>query len=119
MLTIVPADEATTLRCHREAGREGHCLAMTENGEWQGFCLYNFTEESLVIHTLFTEDELLAEGLVRAAVNIAHNRGYSTATCTERRFSAMLKRLEFREDTDGFHVDVETFFKPCCGCCHG
>ncbi len=119
MLTIVPADEATTLRCRQEAGRGGNCLAMTENGEWQGFCLYDFAEETLVIHTLFTEDELLAEGLVRAALNIARNRQIPTALCTDRRFPAMLKRLEFQEGVDGFRVDVEAFFKPCCGCCHG
>lgn len=118
MLTIVPADEATTLRCRREAERGGNCLSMTENGEWKGFCLYDFADEKLVIHTLHTEDELLAEGLIRAAVNIARNRQIPVALCTDGRFPAMLERLGFIKEEYRWLVEVEAFFKPCCGGCH-
>ena len=119
MLTIVPADEATTRRCCEEAGREGNCLAMTENGEWKGYCLYTYDEQLLTIHTLETDEEILAEGLIRAAANIARNRMVFTLLCEDTRYPQLLTALGFLEQPEGLCVDVHVFFKPCCGGCHG
>lgn len=116
MLTIVPADEATASRCRQAAGQSGSCLSMTENGEWKGFCLYTEADDRLTVHTLETDDELLAEGLLRAALNIARNRELPIAVCEDTRFPELLRRLGFVESADGACVDTVAFFRPCCGC---
>lgn len=116
MLTIVPADESTAARCRKAAGKNGECLAMTENGEWKGFCLYTLAGDRMTVHTLETGDELLAEGLLRAALNIARNRELPLAVCEDERFPELLCRLGFAKTDGGAAVDVVMFFHPCCGC---
>lgn len=116
MLTIVPADEMTAARCCKAAGKEGECLAMTENGEWKGFCLYTGKDGRVTVHTLETDDELLAEGLLRAVLNVARNRELPLAVCEDDCFPALLSRLGFAKTEEGAAVDVISFFHPCCGC---
>ncbi len=117
MLIIVPADETMAARCCAHAGMDGFVLSMTDGGEWKGYCLYTYTEERLTIHRTETDDELLAEGLVRAAVNIANNRAVPTAVCEDVRFADMLRRLGFADDEGVLSVQVQDFFKPCCCSC--
>ena len=117
MLIIVPADETTTARCCEHAGRDGLVLSMTDGGEWKGYCLYTYNQDFLTIHRTETDDELLAEGLVRAAVNIANNRTVPEAVCEDMRFADMLHRLGFVATDDGVSVQVQDFFKPCCCAC--
>ena len=119
MLIIVPADETMTARCCEHAEKDGFVLSMTDGGEWKGYCLYTYTQDRLVIHRTETDDELLGEGLVRAAVNIANNRSISLAVCEDMRFADMLCRLGFVNTESGCSVQVQDFFKPCCcGCAH-
>ena len=117
MLIITPADESIADKCCESAGRDGECLSMTEDGEWKGYCLYTIIENKIVVHTLSTDEEILAEGLVRAAINIARNREIPTALCTDTQWPKMLHRLGFTETEGGQQVDVTEFFKPCCTEC--
>lgn len=117
MLIIVPADEVTAARCREHAGLDGSVLSMTDGGEWKGYCLYTYNQDALTIHRTETDDELLAEGLVRAAVNIANNRAVPVAVCEDLRFADMLKRLGFVAAEGSVSVQVQDFFKPCCCAC--
>ena len=117
MLVIVPADESVANACREKAHRGGDCLSMTENGEWKGFCLYDINSEKIVIHTLSTDEDILAEGLVRAAINVARNREIPNAICTDTQWPQMLRRLGFKDTEDGWQMDVADFFKPCCSGC--
>jgi predicted GNAT family acetyltransferase len=119
MLIIVPADEEMTARCCAHAGLQGSVLSMTDGGEWRGYCLYTYNQDRLMIHRTETDDELLGEGLVRSAVNIANNRAVPVAVCEDLRFESMLHRLGFVDAVGGLSVQVQDFFKPCCcGCAH-
>ena len=57
------------------------------------------------------------ELLIRATLNYLDINGVKRGWCTEEKFFSELKKLGFKEFENGYDVNTEEFFKPCCSGC--
>ena len=64
---------------------------------------------------LSTEDLSIGEGLLRAALNFAANRGYYMAVCTAKNADAVRARLPFEEKNGRFQNDIPSLLAGTCG----
>ena len=93
MLTMNPVDpdHLPELFSRFEFAYDEHCFAVeaADNGAPLGFCLFEFVGGLCRILRLadagdeMIQDAALADGLLKAALNVAHRRGYTVAVLSD------------------------------------
>lgn len=116
MITILPADEAfyaahgiddPNLRAMVIAGGE----TVTE------YILFLLGDKEMELLEMYTDDFVIEEGLVRAALNYGFRREKETAFCTNPRMDAILKFLIFQDTGERKEVSLNEFFSRGCKHC--
>ena len=118
MLSIVAADEAALHRlCVRNDGEPPVSGLVMRDGTTEiGYILYRVTGTECVLLRGQAPDEVLLEGLVRAALNAALSNGAETALCGEESLFPLLSRLRFVKTDNCFRILIREFFNhSCCG----
>ena len=64
--------------------------------------------------TVADNDELLAEGLIRSALNFAANRGAYIAKCSQSEFDGVLKMLGFAANGGEYSGEIPELLKGSC-----
>ena len=116
MITILPADDAfyavkgitdPQLRAMVIAGGE-----MIEE-----YILFSLNGKEMELLEIYTNDFVIEEGLVRAALNYGFRREVETAFCTVPRMDAVLKFLIFKDVNGRKEVSLNEFFSRGCKHC--
>ena len=81
-----------------------------ENEKSPGHCIFT---ESGEIKNIVDYDNVF-ELLVRATLNYLDLHGVKRGFCTNEKLFDSLKKLGFKECSNGCEVDIAQFFKPCC-----
>lgn len=71
--------------------------------------------EEVTLQSVDAPDDVFAEGLVRAALNVGRERGIACAVCGETALFPLLDRLRFEVTENGRAVDIAAFFARGCG----
>lgn len=71
--------------------------------------------EELTLLSVDAPDDVLAEGLVRAALNAGRERCIARAVCSEPTLFSLLDKLRFQVTENGRAVDIAAFFARGCG----
>lgn len=118
MLAIVAADEEALHRLCVQNNIEPPVsgLVMRDGVTEIGYILYRVTGTECVLLRGQAPDEMLLEGLVRAALNAALSNGAETASCGEEALFPLLSRLRFVKTDNCFRILIREFFNhSCCG----
>ena len=92
------------------------CLTATEKENVIGRIWYVVTEKHAELLFLSEGEEVLREGLVRAALNAAELAGAREALCHCADMAPLLERLKFLRGEEGWSVSIGEFFsRPCRG----
>ena len=70
--------------------------------------------DTMTLLTVDAPDDVLAEGLVRAALNAGRERGCVWAACKNAALFPLLDRLAFEQTADGRAADIPAFFARGC-----
>lgn len=79
-------------------------------------CLIKIDGRFCEIQNIVTDysDKLLTEGLLRAALNFAGNRGAYTAKCCDENISDVLTILGFKKSEEFYEGDIPTLLQGSC-----
>ena len=116
MITILPADkEKTTALAQKEAvSLPISAMIMTDGTNELGYVLYRVEKDVLEIIKLYSCDNFLEEGLVRAALNDGVNRQTVTAVCQNTALFFLLESLGFSFKNNEMNIFIPDFFnRPC------
>jgi len=116
MITILPADEAF----YRERGITDPALRamVIAGGETiEEYILFTLGDKEMELLELYTDDFVIEEGLVRAALNYGFRREMETAFCVNPRMDAVLKFLVFKDTGERKEVSLNEFFSRGCKHC--
>lgn len=116
MITILPADETF----YAEHGiTDPHLRAMVIAGAEtvEEYILFSLQGKEMELLEMYTNDFVIEEGLVRAALNYGFRREVETAFCTVSRFDAILKFLIFKDADGRKEVSLNEFFSRGCKHC--
>lgn len=91
-----------------------------ENEEVLGECtLVLFEKYAEVTKVSFSEkNSFVVEGLLKAAFNLAANRGYYIGRCNVLSVSFCLDRMNFNKTENGYENDIPSILMGSCGNCH-
>ncbi len=116
MITILPANEKE--REHLGL-TDPAVLAMVVAGEEviREYIVFSLHDTDMELLEMHTEDFVLQEGLVRAALNYGFRREKQNAFCAVPAMQKILEFLQFTKQDDGYHVALSEFFSRGCTCC--
>ena len=80
-----------------------------------GSCELWIHDETADVTTITADDAEVGEGLVRAALSFAANRGVYMAVCTAKDAEAVTARLPFEKRGGVLGNDIPTLLTGCCG----
>lgn len=111
MIRVTVIDDERIVGSVSDIKGEGVLMAWAqENEKSPGYCIFTDAGEIKAIKD--TED--VFELLVRATLNYLDLNGVERGFCTNEELFEGLKKLGFKEYSNGYEVDISTFFKPCC-----
>lgn len=121
MIEVLPIREMGKLQpLYTAAGLrlEEGCLAVqaTAGAEVLGQCLFKIEGgKQTVLHLEPTDDILMADGILRAALHVGVGAGVTVATYAATAPEDLFRRLAFLTDTPG-ELNIEKLFQSCsCG----
>ena len=116
MITILPANEK-----QREilGLTDPSVCAMVVAGEdvIREYIVFSIGTTDMELLEMRTDDFVLQEGLVRAALNFGFRREKQTAVCKVPEMKEILEFLQFRKQENGYFVELSEFFSRGCKCC--
>lgn len=116
MITILPANEK-----QREilGLTDLSVCAMVVAGEEviREYIVFSLLDTDMELLEMHTDDFVLQEGLVRAALNYGFRREKQTAICKTAEMTEILEFLKFKKQSNGYFVDLSEFFSRGCKCC--
>ncbi len=116
MITILPADEAFyTANGITDPALRAMVIAGGEIVE--EYILFSLNGKEMELLEMYTDDFVIEEGLVRAALNYGFRREVETAFCVNPRMDAILKFLVFKEADGRKEVSLNEFFSRGCKHC--
>ena len=121
MVEVHPADNETAKRLAQPYGEfsDARAMTMSRAGEDLGWILYRVDRDRMELIALYSAEEPLEELLVRAALNDAVNALAIDAVCRNPAHFALLERLGFTAEGDGYTIFIPSFFMRPCNGCHG
>ena len=117
MITILPADEAF-YKAHNITDPQMRAMVIAGSETISRYILFALGETEMELLTLETEDFVLQEGLVRAALNYGFRRDKETAFSVNPDMDAVLRFLRFDDTGDRKEVSLGEFFSRGCKCCN-
>ena len=125
MVSIVPADDARRAELLGQAGIADDgaaCLVAVNRTRLCGYAVYRLTEHTAELLAAEADDSLLADGLIRAALHAAREKGAVTACCRQPALYPVLGALGFVPmqaetggNADGLCAMIEAALKGHCG----
>lgn len=96
--------------------QDGICRFTATNGnQTLGNLRCRFSDETVEVTAVYSDDAVISEAMIRAALNAGLERGCRQAVCPKE-METMARRLRFAETENGFAVDLTAFFsRPCSG----
>lgn len=88
-----------------------------ENEEKLGFCTFSVDGYSMKFVEVKCEDDIIIEGLARAAMNFAANKNAYIAKADKALFCVAFKRLGF-EGNEEMSVEIPEALTSGCTCSH-
>lgn len=92
-------------------------MKASENENDLGFCTFNLNGYNMTFEEISCDDDIIIEGLARAAMNFAANRNAYIAKIKKAHFCAAFKRLGF-EGEDILSVEIPEALTSGCNCPH-
>lgn len=85
MISIVPADDSVRSAALQGAflHNQADCLVAMNNQERLGYVFYSVRGDTVELLTLQADDAVVADGLIRSALNSAFHSGASEAICKD------------------------------------
>ena len=118
MIAIAAVKGKSYMELAAEDGMSGGeiCLAASDNTSCLGRIWYSMREENRQAELLLlvAQEEVLREGLLRAALNAAELAGAQTAVCRCPEMVPLLERLGFLREKEGWSVSIPAFFSRTC-----
>ena len=116
MIAIAAAEGALYRQLADEdaAPPNASCLVATEGGRVTGRVWYLVARSHVELLLVQAQEELLQEGLLRAALNAAELNGAEEACCRCQELAPLLHRLGFLQGTDCWSVSLKEFFSRGC-----
>lgn len=122
MITIKEADAATyeKWRAYKEFPQKARGLIVQDGNRQAGYIWYETLGKQLRLLCLEAPDQLLAEGLVRAALHYADCHGVEDAVCGLTDWRPLWEHLGFivngERGGEEWQVSIREFFsRPCQG----
>lgn len=115
MITILPADEAFLQSVAAPDGVEAMVLRDSD-GSVFGHSLFRMIGDRVEVLSVDTALPVMAEGLIRAVLNVGDCRGAIYGFCANEELAPMLRHLEFTPVEDGHAVSLSQFFRGECHC---
>lgn len=106
MITFVPDTTAPEIK-----------ISAYESESFLGCCTFTIDGYYMDFVTIECDDDLITEGLARAAMNCAANRSVYIARLRKDFFCPAFKRLGF-EGGDVLSVEIPEALGSGCSCCH-
>lgn len=116
MITILPADDAF-YAAHGIVDPSLRAMVIAGGDEISEYILFTLNGKEMELLEMYTDDFVIEEGLVRAALNYGFRREIQTAFCTASRFDAILKFLIFKDADGRKEVSLNEFFSRGCKHC--
>ena len=116
MITILPADEAFYV-AHGITDENLRAMVIAGGETVQEYILFSLNGKEMELLEMYTDDFVIEEGLVRAALNYGFRREAETAFCTVPRMDAILKFLVFKDVNGRKEVSLNEFFSRGCKHC--
>ncbi len=92
-------------------------IKVLENDAELGFCTFTVEGFNMNFTDIDCSDDILVEGLARAAMNYAANRNAYIAKIKKEHICPAFKRLGFSE-SDGLFVEIPEALTTGCSCSH-
>ncbi len=89
--------------------------AAFESGENVGSARLTFSGTRCELMSVGAEDEETAEGLIRACLNAAGNRGAYSCLYKADAFSGVARSLGFEDSPQGLYGEIPFVLAGCCG----
>ena len=82
-----------------------------------GFCLFDMLDNSLVIHKLKPQNDLmLADGILRSALHVGVENGIMSAFYSENAPVEVFSKLKFIKNSENKELNVDKLFSSCKNC---
>ncbi len=117
MITILPADEAF-YKAHNITDPQMRAMVIAGGETISEYILFTLGETEMELLTLQTEDFVLQEGLVRAALNYCFRRELQTAFSVNADMDTILRFLRFDDTGNRKEVSLGEFFSRGCKFCN-
>lgn len=117
MITVAPIGKREEIKEYYDSvnisvSKNSGCVLAKTDEEVLGFCLYELTERGITILYIESQNDFtLADGIIRATLNIAALRGI-----TDARYSGcekLFKKLGFILDENEKRLDIDKLFVSC------
>ncbi len=116
MITILPADKAD-YAVLGITDPQMRAMVIAGGDTIEEYILFTLQDKEMQLLEMHSEDFVIQEGLVRAALNYGFRREVETAACTDKHMEAILKFLLFKEQDGVFSVSLSEFFSRGCKHC--
>ncbi|MDD2362527.1 MAG: hypothetical protein PHH84_06180 [Oscillospiraceae bacterium] len=114
MVSIVPADEDFLAELNITPGSSFFCLNAFDGKQSVGYVIFRLDGRQVVIISLETEDEVIADGLIRAALNSSREKGAVIAVCRIKTIYSILKKIGFNEDGSNLSAEINEVLTGKC-----
>ena len=97
-------------------GADSNCLCAKDKDEVLGYCLFDITENDMIIRAIEPQNDLmLLDGVLRSTLHIAASREISEATFADKAPEKIFKTLGFLKEDGTLNVN-KLFESHCNGC---
>ena len=114
MITITPEDGKSLFDAHGLSFREDSgCVIAKDGDKLLSYCLYDLGEKYLTVRYLQSDELTVADGVLRAVLNMAVQRGITDAKYDDSAPAELLEQLHFVGDSSKKTLDLDKLFKGC------
>lgn len=121
MVSIVPADNELFKELTAGISNEKnnlYCLAAFDGKEKLGYIVYRLIQSEAVFLQMESQDFLIADGIVRAALNAAAEKGAAKALCNNALLFPILENIGFKNSGNNsnhiYSYISDVLSKDCC-----
>ncbi len=122
MITLsVLEDKCKVARLYKEnaivQNENSFCLLATDNKNDLGFCLFDLTEDKIVVRYIEPLNDLgLADGILRSTLHVACERFVMNAYYSENIPESFFEKLGFIKEKQKKTLNVDKLFMSCGSC---
>lgn len=123
MLTVATVQDKNRIKEYftengLEAFEDSGSMEARCGDEVLGFCLYRLSKDEMTIYKIFPENDfLLADGILRSTLHLAHRRDIVNVYCTDAS-KALCEKSGFIKNAEKGLLDISLLSRDCCGGCN-